>query len=174
MPLLSFITKRKKILPNSPFPETHLPKPSESIEVSHIVPLCDHEELEHKLADGAIDGLPDTFRHELTDDLRKKLRNLFESLEKHKVSLVTFHKVLRRFVFRNYSSHNFTPEKTLSACIANNSLWTSAAVMPSAEIYPNEVTLKYLHATMTTIDEMLKVNVGIIHVFRHIYIWGFQ
>ena len=171
MPLLSFITKREKILP-SPFPVSSLPKPSESIKLSHIVPLC--EELEHKLADGAIDGLPDTFRHELTDNLRKKLRNLFESLEKHKISLVTFHKVLRRFLFRNYSSPNFTPEKTLSACISNNSLWTSAAVMPSAQIYPNEVTLKYLHATMTTIDEMLKVNVGIIHVFRHIDIWGFQ
>ena len=171
MSLLSFITKREKILP-SKFPVSRLPKPSESIKVSHIVPLC--EELEHKLADGAIDGLPDTFRHELTNDLRKKLRNLFESLEKHKISLVTFHKVLRRFLFRNYFSPNFTPEKTLSACISNNSLWTSAEVMPSAEIYPNEVTLKYLHATMTTIDEMLKVNVGIIHVFRHIDIWGFQ
>ena len=171
MSLLSFITKREKILPSSsPFPVSSLPKPSESIKLSHIVPLC--EELEHKLADGAIDGLPDTFRHELTDDLRKKLRNLFESLEKHKISLVTFHKVLRRFLFRNYSSPNFTPEKTLSACISNNSLWTSAEVMPSADIYANEVTLKYLHATMTTIGDMLKVNLSaIIHVlYTHSYL----
>lgn len=154
MSLMSFITQRKKNL-SSPFPVSTLPKPSESIKVSHIVPLC--EELEHVLADGAIGGLPDGFRHKLTDDMTKKLKILFESLEKHKIS-VMFHKVLRRFVFRNCSSPNFTAEKTLSACLANNSLWRYADVMPSAEIYSNEITLEYLYDTITTIEEMLKVN----------------
>ena len=154
MSLMSFITQRKKNL-SSPFPVSTLPKPSESIKVSHVVPLC--EELEHVLADGAIGGLPDGFRHELTDDIRKKLKILFESLEKDKIS-VMFHKVLRRFVFRNCSSPNFTAEKTLSACLANNSLWRFPDVMPSAEIYPNEITLEYLYDTITTIEEMLKVN----------------
>ncbi len=158
MPLMSFIEKWKKMLP-SPFPESSLPEPRRSIELRHIVVLC--EELECILADGAIEGLPDDFRNEpLTDDLKNELETLFVSLlEKHHIpSVHIFHKILRRFVFRYYSSPNFTPEKTLSACLVN-SLWTSVEVtMPSAEVFPNEITLEYLYATMVFINEKIKVR----------------
>ena len=158
MPLLSFIEKWEKMLPSN-FPKSSLPEPKQSIKLCHIVTLC--EELENVLADGAIEGLPDNFRNEpLPDDL---IKSLFDSLEIHNIPLHVFYKILRRFVFRYNSLPNFTPKKTLSDCLVNNSLWTSVEVMPGAEIYPNEITLEYVYTTLKLIKKKLKVRPLFLH-----------
>ena len=167
MPLTLFIQKWKKMLP-SPFPESSLPEPKESIKLHHIVALC--EELECTLADGAIEGLNDNFRNKpLTKDMENELQIFCDSFKVQGISLIIFSKILRRFVFRYCSSANFKPENTISACLANNSLWTTVDVIPSADVFPKEITLGYLYETIAFIDRNIKVRPTIL---RNILVRG--
>ena len=70
MTLEDFVTQWSTVLP-SPFPVIKLlPQARRFIQIKHIPAL--YEALEDVLADGAIEGLDGKFRHEMSDDVKKK------------------------------------------------------------------------------------------------------
>ena len=155
MPLETFAVKWLSMLP-SPFPLSLLPPPRSSIKLKHIAAF--YEALEDILADGAIDGLPDTFRNDLTEEAKDNLTCLVDK-DEGQLKLQTFLNALRRFVFRYLSSEKFLPDETtfLNSCLKETSLW-SPDTPPGSQVIPKELRLQNIHSIVTFLQELDKVK----------------
>ena len=155
MPLETFAKEWLSMLP-SPFPVKLLPQPSSSIKLMHITVL--YEALEDLLADGAIEGLPDQFREELTEEAKDTLSCLVEKDDGLK--LPSFLNALRRFVFRYLSSEKFQPDENteLNSSLKEPSLW-SPGEPPDPEVIPKELTLQNINAVVMHLQELDKVSI---------------
>ena len=142
----------------SPFPVNLLPQPKSSIKVEHIAAL--YEAVEDVLADGAVEGLHDKFRVELSGDMKKLVNDM---VGKDIIHLKPQHflKVLRRFVFRYLSSgtEKYWPEENaaLQSCLQETSLWVPLQP-PDPEEIPLDITLRHIYSVMKHLMELLKVS----------------
>ena len=142
----------------SPFPVNLLPQPKSSIKVEHIAAL--YEAIEDVLADGAIEGLHDKFRDEMSGEMEKLVNDM---VGKDVIQLKPQHflKVLRRFVFRYLSSgsERYWPEENtaLQSHLQEPSLWLPLEP-PDLEEIPRDITLKYIYSIMKHLMELLKVS----------------
>ena len=147
------------MLPSS-FPVSLLPQPKRSIKVEHIAAL--YEAVEDVLADGAVEGLDDKFRAELSGDMKKLVGDM---VGKNIIQLKADHllKVLRRFVFRYLSSgtEKYWPEENaaaaLQSCLQEPSLWVTLQP-PDPEEIPQDITLRHIYSVMKHLMELLKVS----------------
>ena len=126
--------------------------------VEHIAAL--YEALEDELADGAIKGLDDKFRDEMSGDIKKLVNDM---VGKDIIQLKPDHllKTLRRFVFRYLSpgTEKYWPEKNtaLKSCLQEPSLWISLQP-PDLEEIPRGITVRYIYSIMKHLMELLKVS----------------
>ena len=158
MTLEELAEKWSPLLP-SPFPVNLLPQPKSLIKIEHVAAL--YEALEDILADGAIEGLADKFRHELPIDKKETFNNILvkesDQLKPHNLL-----KALRRFVFRYLSSETerYWPDEStpLQSCLQKASLWQP----PNPEEILQDITLKYLHSMVKYLEEVEKVRVALL------------
>ena len=142
----------------SPFPVNLLPQPKSFIKIEHVATL--YEALEDVLADGAIEGLDDKFRDEMSGEMENLVNDM---VGKDTIQLKPQHflKVLRRFVFRYLSSgtERYWPEENtaLQSCLQEPSLWISLEPPDLHEI-PRGITLKYIYSIMKYLESLLKVS----------------
>ena len=152
-----FVKEWSTMLP-SPFPVSLLPQPKSSIKVEHIAAL--YEAVEDVHADGAVEGLDDKFRAELSGDMKKLVGDM---VGKDIIQLKADHllKVLRRFVFRYLSSgtEKYWPEENaaLQSCLQEPSLWVPLQP-PDPEEIPQDITLRHIYSVMKHLMELLKVS----------------
>ena len=145
------------MLPN-PFAVNLLPEPRSSIKIKHVAVL--YEAIEDVLADGAIDGLADKFRDELTADMKETVSAMVDK-EIDQLKPHNFLKALRRFVFRYLSSDTETywPKESteLQSCLKEPSLWFPLQPPNLDEIH-QDITLEYIHSLMKYLEELEKVR----------------
>ena len=126
------------------------------LQVEHIA--ASYEALED--ADGAIEGLDDKFRDEMSGDIKKLVNDM---VGKDIIQLKPDHllKVLRRFVFRYLSSgtEKYWPEKNtaLKSCLQEPSLWISLQP-PDLEEIPRGITVRYIYSVIKHLMKLLKVS----------------
>ena len=149
----------------SPFPVNLLPQPKSFIKIEHVAAL--YEALEDVLADGAIEGLDDKFRVEMSCEMKNLVNDM---VGKDIIQLKPQHflKVLRRFVFRYLSSgtEKYWPEENtaLQSCLQEPSLWLPLEP-PDLEEFPRDITLKYIYSIMKYLESLLKVSYNNIEMF---------
>ena len=157
MTLEELAEKWSTMLP-SPFPVNLLPQPKSFIKIEHVATL--YEALEDVLADGAIEGLDDKFRDEMSGEMENLVNDM---VGKDTIQLKPQHflKVLRRFVFRYLSSgtERYWPEENtaLQSCLQEPSLWLPLEPPDLHEI-PRDITLKYIYSIMKYLESLLKVS----------------
>ena len=157
MTLEEFAEKWSPMLP-SPFPVSLLPEPRSLIKIKHVAAL--YEALEDVLADGAIDGLADKFRYELSGKEKGTVGAIVEKdIDQLKPQI--FLKALRRFVFRYLSSETerYWPEEStaLQSWLEEPSLW-SPHQPPKLKEIPKEITLEYIHSIVKYLEQVEKVT----------------
>ena len=152
MSLVMFAETWKAKLP-SPFPAELLPEPKASIKLAHIAAL--YEALEDLLADGSIEGLPRSFRKELTEATAKLVDGLVDS-RNGSIKLRQLLRALRRFVFRYLSADKFLPEPhtPLRSHLSEPSLWSPDQV-PDQDVIPREIILENIYAVIAHLQEVI-------------------
>ena len=157
MTVEEFAEKWSTVLP-SPFPVNLLPQPKSFIKIEHVAAL--YEALEDVLADGAVEGLDDKFRDEMSGEMEKLVNDM---VGKDIIQLKPQHflKVLRRFVFRYLSSgtERYWPEENtaLQSHLQEPSRWLPLEPPDLHEI-PRGITLKYIYSIMKYLESLLKVS----------------
>ena len=148
----------------SPFPVNLLPQPKSFIKIEHVAAL--YEALEDVLADGAIEGLDDKFRDEMSGEMENLVNDM---VGKDVIHLKPQHflKILRRFVFRYLSSgtERYWPEENaaLQSHLQEPSLWLPLEPPDLHEI-PRDITLKYIYSIMKYLESLLKVSFNNIEI----------
>jgi hypothetical protein len=154
MTLEEFAKKWKPMLP-SPFPVHLLPEPRCSIKIKHVAAL--YEALEDVLADGAIDGLADKFRAQMSDKMKGTISAMVDK-EIDQLKPQNVLKALRRLVFRYLSSgtERYWPEESpaLRTYLKEASLW-SPLEPPNLEEIPQDITLEFIHSIIKYLENIL-------------------
>ena len=165
MTLKELADKWSTLLP-SPFPVTELLPNASSIKIEHVAAL--YEALENVLADGAIEGLDDKFRKEMSGDMKKLVSDMVDKDIKQLKSQ-HFLNVLRRFVFRYLSSETekcwldknkrcwLDENKPLQSYLQEPSLWAPLP-LPNLEEIPQDITLKYIDSMINYLKELGQVS----------------
>jgi hypothetical protein len=161
--LEEFAQKWSSILSSS-FPVNLLPEPRSLIKMKHVAAL--YEGVEDTLADGAIDGLDDKFRVELTRDVKETVAVMVnKGIDQLKPS--NFLKALRRFVFRYLSSdtEEHWPEESteLQSCLKEASLWCPGQP-PNLHEIPEDITLKYIYSIVKYLEELMEVRLWVFYI----------
>ena len=179
MTLKELADKWSTLLP-SPFPVTELLPNASSIKIEHVAAL--YEALENVLADGAIEGLDDKFRKEMSGDMKKLVSDMVDKDIKQLKSQ-HFLNVLRRFVFRYLLSETekcwldknkrcwLDENKPLQSYLQEPSLWAPLP-LPNLEEIPQDITLKYIDSMINYLKELGQVSQirGNFYFHRQIFI----